>query len=128
MPRERHARGLRPIGVYGITIGATIIAGAIDIVVGGAGLGLVTGIVLLLATVFCALRVRRADASVAVIAPPIAFLLAALTTGQIGQSSTGGFLGRIVNTFFMLADNWVWIIGSTVVALVIVLVRGRLSR
>ena len=65
------------------------------------------------------------DAAVAVIAPPIAFLVATITVGQIGMSATGGFLGRVVGTFFMLADNWVWIIGSTIVALAIVLVRGR---
>jgi hypothetical protein len=51
--------------------------------------------------------------------------VATITVGQVGMSSTGGFLGRVVGTFFMLADNWVWIIGSTVAALAIVLVRGR---
>lgn len=125
MPREPRQPGVTPLGVYAVTIGATAAAGAIDIFVGGSGLGLTTGVVLLIASIFCALRVRVADASVAVIAPPIAFLIATLTVGQIGMSDTGGFLGRIVGTFFMLADNWVWIIGSTVAALAIVLVRGR---
>lgn len=125
MPRERTESGVNTLGVYAVLIGATLIAGAIDIFVGGAGLGIVTGVVFLIASIFCALRVRRSDAAVAVIAPPIAFFIAAITVGQVGQSSTGGMLGRFVNTFFMLAGNWMWIIGATVVALVIVLVRGR---
>ena len=125
MPREPRQTGVTPLGVYAITVGGTVIAGALDIFIGGAGLGLTTGIVLLVASLFCALRVRIDDAAVAVIAPPIAFLIATITVGQVGMSDTGGFLGRIVGTFFMLADNWAWIIGSTVAALAIVLVRGR---
>lgn len=125
MPREPRQSGVTPLGVYAVTIGATVVAGALDILIGGPGLGLTTGVVLLIASIFSALRVRVSDAAVAVIAPPIAFLVATITVGQVGMSSTGGFLGRVVGTFFMLADNWVWIIGSTVAALAIVLVRGR---
>lgn len=125
MPREPRQSGVTPLGVYAVTIGATVVAGALDILIGGPGLGLTTGVVLLIASIFSALRVRVSDAAVAVIAPPIAFLVATITVGQVGMSSTGGFVGRVVGTFFMLADNWVWIIGSTVAALAIVLVRGR---
>lgn len=125
MPRERGQSGVKAIGVYAVTIGATLVAGVLDIFIGGAGLGLVTGVVFLIASLFCALRVRISDAAVAVIAPPIAFFIAAITVGQVGQSSTGGLLGRFVNTFFMLADNWIWIVGATVIALAIVLVRVR---
>lgn len=125
MPRSRRQSGLTPLGAYAITIGATVAAGVLDILIGGAGLGVTTGVVLLIASVFTALRVRIADAAVAVIAPPIAFFVAAITVGQIGQSSTGGFIGRVVNTFFMLAGNWLWIIGATLIALVIVFVRSR---
>ena len=128
MPRRPREPGVTPLGVYAVTIGATVVAGAVDILIGGPGLGVTTGIVLLIASVFCALRVRVGDAAVAVIAPPIAFLIATITVGQVGMSASGGFIGRIVGTFFMLADNWVWIIGSTVVALAIVLVRGRRAR
>jgi hypothetical protein len=34
-------------------------------------------------------------------------------------------LNRVVVTFFTLADNWFWVIGATLAALVIVLVRRR---
>ena len=125
MPRESRPSGVTPLGVYAVTIGATVAAGAVDILIGGPGLGITTGVVLLIASIFCALRVRVTDLAVAVIAPPIAFLVATITVGQVGMSETGGLLGRVVASFFMLADNWIWIIGATVIALAITLLRGR---
>ncbi len=119
-------RGLRPIGVYAIVIGSTLLFGCIDIFVAGAGLGLVTGLALLISSGYAALTVRAGDLAVAVIAPPIAFFLAAITVGQIGVTSTGGALiGRAVAVFFTLADNWAWVIGSTLIALIIVIVRAQ---
>lgn len=119
-------RGLRPIGVYAIVIGSTLLFACIDIFVGGAGLGLVTGLALLISSGYAALTVRAGDLAVAVIAPPIAFFLAAITVGQIGVTITGGALiGRAVAVFFTLADNWAWVIGSTLIALIIVIVRAQ---
>jgi hypothetical protein len=34
-------------------------------------------------------------------------------------------INRAVVTFFTLADNWMWVIGATLAALVIVVVRRR---
>lgn len=122
----KHDRGLRPVGVYVVVIGATLLASLIDIFIGGAGLGLTTGLVLLIASVYAALAVRTGDLAVAVIAPPIAFFIAAITFGQIGVTVTGGVLiGRAVAVFFTLADNWLWVIGSTLIALIIVIVRAQ---
>ena len=119
-------RGLRPIGVYAIVIGSTLLFGCIDIFVAGAGLGLVTGLGLLISSAFAALTVRTGDLAVAVIAPPIAFFIAAITIGQIGVTITGGALiGRGVTVFFTLADNWLWVIVSTLIALAIVIVRAQ---
>ena len=107
-------------------IGVTLAAGLADVVVAGPGLGWPTGAALVVAGTFCAFRVRRSDAAVAVTAPAIAFLLACVTVGQIGVISTGGvILGRGVTVFFALADNWMWIVGTTLIALVIVLLRAR---
>ena len=120
------ARGLRPVGVYAVVIGATLLFSVIDIFVGGAGLGLVTGLGLLISSAFAALTVRTGDLAVAVIAPPIAFFIAAITIGQIGVTITGGALiGRGVTVFFTLADNWLWVIVSTLLALAIVIVRAQ---
>jgi hypothetical protein len=119
-------RGLRPVGVYAVVIGATLLFGLVDVLVGGAGLGLVTGLGLLISSAFAALTVRTGDLAVAVIAPPIAFFIAAITIGQIGVTITGGALiGRGVTVFFTLADNWLWVIVSTLLALTIVIVRAQ---
>ncbi len=122
------ARGLNTLGVVVVIGAVTALLGAIDIFVGGPGLGPVTGIGFVLASAFAATRVRLDDASIAVIVPPLVFWAAAVTLGQIGQVSTAGLLSRGVIVFFMLASNWVWIIGGTAAALAIVLVRGRQSR
>ena len=62
----------------------------------------------------------------AIIVPPVAFLVAALTAGQLFiGSAEGSLLNRAVVAFFTLADNWFWILGATAAALVIVLVRRR---
>ncbi len=124
--RQRQESGLAPSAVYIIVIGVTFIAGLIDSKVGGAGLGWITGIALLVSSVYCAVRVRASELSVSVIAPPIAFGIAAVTVGQIGQSRAGGFmLAWVNNSFFTLADNWFWVIGTTLVCLAISVVRSR---
>ena len=59
-------------------------------------------------------------------APPLAFLVATLTAGQLTLGATGKWLEREGFMIFKsLAVNAPWILASTVVALVIVLVRRR---
>ena len=124
--RRRQEPGLAPSAVYILVIGITVIAGLIDSKVSGAGLGWITGIALLLSSVYCAVRVRVSEVSVSVIAPPLAFGIAAVTVGQIGQSRAGGaVLAWVNNSFFTLADNWFWVIGTTLTCLAIAVVRSR---
>ncbi len=123
---RRNEPGLNPTGVYVLVIGATVIAGFLDSFISGTGLGWLTGIVFLASSIYCAVKVRVSDASVAVIAPPIAYGIAALTVGQLGQSRAGGaVISAFVNGFTTLADNWFWILGTTLAALAIVVVRSR---
>ncbi|MFZ4486911.1 MAG: DUF6542 domain-containing protein [Candidatus Nanopelagicales bacterium] len=117
--------GLRPTGVYTIVIGATVIAGLASALLMGSGTGLVTGLVLLIASGVTAARVRLPDAAVAVIAPPIAYFVACLTVGQIGLNGTAGLSGRVIDVFFMLASGWYWVLGPAAVALGIVIWRRR---
>ncbi len=129
--RRRGARmgssaGLRAGGVYLIVIGVTVIIGFANAILGGGALGWPTGVALLVVSVYAALTVRREDDYSAFLTPPIAFALAALTAGQLFLGSNeSGLLNRLVVAFFSLADNWAWIIGSTLIALIIVLVRRR---
>lgn len=126
--RHAHAApGVRPGGVWVVVVGVTVLMGFADaLVVGRTQLGWLTGVSLLAASIYGALVVRRADAIVAVIAPPLAFFLATITAGQLTLPPTGDFVVReafmIITT---LGANAIWVFGSTITALVIVLVRRR---
>ena len=117
--------GLRPNAAYAIVIGATFVAGLAGALLLGSGTGLLTGLVLLVASALVAVRVRMPDAAVAVIAPPLAFFIACVTVGQIGLSGSAGVTGRLLDVFFMLASGWYWVLGPAAVALGIVIYRRR---
>jgi hypothetical protein len=128
--RAAHATpGVRAAGVWLVVIGVTVVMGFADaLAVGRTQLGWLTGISLLAASIYGAMVVRREDEIVAVIAPPLAFFLATITAGQLTLPPTGDLLVReafmIITT---LGANALWIFGSTLVALAIVLVRRRRS-
>ncbi|MHB1067793.1 MAG: DUF6542 domain-containing protein, partial [Candidatus Nanopelagicales bacterium] len=118
--------GISAGAVYLIVIVVTVALAFVNAWLGSGELGWPTGVALLASSAYCALRVRRDDDVVALITPPIAFLLAALTAGQAFRgASGGGLLNRTQLVFFTLAYNWYWVIGTTVVVLVIVVVRRR---
>jgi hypothetical protein len=121
------APGLRPGAVYVIDIVVTVIAALIDVYLLGDGIGWLTGVGLLIATAFTAWVVRRSEWVTAAIAPPLAFLVAALTAGQLNLATSGGsFVDRIAQVFFTLGNNWLWILGSVALATGISAVRHRL--
>lgn len=112
--------------VYLVILGVTLLVGFADALLTDGEIGWPTGMALLLSSVYAALTVRTEDDTLAFILPPVAFLLTAMTAGQLFLGSAEGtLLNRAVVVFFILADNWYWVIGSTVAALVIVLVRRR---
>lgn len=120
------ARGITAGAVYLIVIGVTLLVAFANVLIAGGSIGWLTGLALMISSVYAALTVRREDDTVAIIVPPVAFLVAALTAGQLFiGSAEGSLLNRAVVAFFTLADNWIWILGSTAAALVIVLVRRR---
>lgn len=117
---------LRAGAVYLLVIGVTLLVAFANALLANGDIGWPTGVALVAVTAYCAWNVRREDDSVAIITPPIAFFLAALTAGQFFLgASAGGLLNRAVVAFFTLADNWYWIIGATLVAVVLVVVRRR---
>ncbi len=123
---EPSSPGISAGAVYLIVIGVTVIVGMINAWLGDGELGFPTGLALLVSSVYCALRVRREDDVVAIIIPPIAFFLAAITAGQLFRGATGGgLLNRAQLVFFTMSYNWYWVIGTTVIVVVIVLVRRR---
>lgn len=121
--------GMKPVLVYVIPLAATVVVGLANALLLGPGIGWPTGVALVISSLVGALRVRMVDASVAVIAPPLAFLAAALTAGQIGMSTAGGpIIGLASNLFFALSTNAIWILAATLLSLAVVLVRSRRER
>ncbi len=118
--------GLTYSGVVVIVVGVTVLVAIAEALLRNE-IGVLTGVALLASSVYCALVVRRADIWAAVVIPPLAFLIALLTAGQLTiRGKTGGLLVREGALLFVsLATNAPWILGTTLVCLVIVLVRRR---
>lgn len=108
-----------------LIIGVTVAAALLDAVLRH-GIGAITGVALVLSSAAAALTLRRSDIWAAVVMPPLAFLAALLTAGQLTVSSSGSLLSRqALNVVTGLSLNAPWLIAATVIALVIVLVRRR---
>lgn len=122
-------RGLQAWAVWLVVIGVTVVVAWAEALALGRGIDWITGAALVIASVYAAIAVRRDDALIAVIAPPIAFFLATITAGQVRLPDVGSFLVResfmVVTT---LGNNAAWIFGATIAALIIVLVRRWLGR
>ncbi len=123
-PTQRSA-GLTYSGVVVVDMAATVLAAFLEAILRH-DIGWITGVALLVSSVYSALVVRRADIWAAVVVPPLAFLVAALTAGQLTLGKSGGFVIRQgVGLFQTLALNAPWVLGTTVICLAIVLVRRR---
>ena len=113
--------------VYSITIAVTMIFALGNVFLFNSQPGALTGIGLLGATVFVSFAVKTPDDIHAIYAPAIAFFIVSITVGQINFSGSG-LINRGIEVFFVLGQNWIWIIGSTVIALTIVALRRRSLR
>jgi len=126
MRGERKAPGLRPGAVYVVDIVVTMLFAFIDVLIRSDGLGWITGLGMVIAAVYTALVVRQSEWVVTLIAPPLAFLAAALTAGQLNLGPSGdSILNRIAHVFFTLGGNWFWIVLAVGAAFAISLVRQR---
>ncbi|MEI6372855.1 MAG: DUF6542 domain-containing protein [Actinomycetes bacterium] len=106
-----------------IIIGVTVVAAFIDAFLRH-GLGTITGLALIGSSAFVAMRLKRADIWAAVIMPPLAFLAAIATAGQLSVASTGSLISRqALNIVTGLSLNAPWILAATLIALLIVLIR-----
>lgn len=126
-PVRAGGRGLTYSGVAVVVIAVTVLVAFADALINDK-LGSITGVGLAVSSIYAAVTVRRADIWAAVVMPPLAFLVAALTAGQLTLDSSGSLLLREAYMLFRsLAVNAPWIIGTTLVCLVIVLVRRARS-
>ena len=89
-------------------------------------IGIVADLGLAIATVFVALRVRSADFLATFWAPAIAWFISVITVGQFAKNSGGSW--KVQQAFLLvygLGSHFLWILGTTVVAVVIHYFRGR---
>lgn len=115
---------LTALGVYALVLLVPTIVALLQAFIFGSAPNAITGIVMIIVAGVAALLVRSADDFTAIIAPPIGFLLITLTAGQINLNASS-ITGRLVDVFFTLGNNWMWIVGSTGIALLIVALRRR---
>jgi len=117
------AAGLTFSGVVVVLTSATVLVGFADALLHGK-VGILTGVALAISSLYAALLVRRVDIWAAVIVPPLAFLAATVTAGQLTLDKAGSLFVREGYTVVLaLALNAPWIIGTTLICLVIVLIR-----
>lgn len=132
--RSDNSMGMSVGQVWLVITGFTFIVGLIDGFFhrGGAeasALTWITGLALVVSTIVAAIRVRPSARWYPVLVPPLAFLIVALTAGQFGLSTTGSLIIREgLMVFTTLGRNALWIILAVIIALVIVLLKPRLSR
>lgn len=115
---------LTALGVYALVLLVPTIVALLQAFIFGSAPNSLTGIVMIIVAAAAALLVRGADDFTAIIAPPIGFLLITLTAAQINLNAAS-LTGRLVDVFFTLGHNWMWIVGSTGIALLIVALRRR---
>lgn len=127
-------RGMSAAQVWLVITGFTFIVGLIDGFVHRGGseasaLTWISGLALVISTIVAAIRVRPSARWYPVIVPPLAFLITTLTAGQFGLSTTGSLLIREgLMVFTTLGRNALWIIAAVILALVIVLVKPRVTK
>lgn len=93
-------------------------------------IGIWTGIALVISSLIAALSFRPEDRSLAVITPPLAFLFAVLTAGQLLVNTSGSdfLIKEALLVFSTLSLAAPWVIGATAAAAVVVLIRKLLHR
>lgn len=128
-PVATDARGLTYLGVVVVVGAPTLLVGLAQAIISNR-IGWLTGLVLLVTSIYAALSVRTSDRSAAIVVPPLAFLVTTLLAGQLTLAEGGSFLVREGFMIFRtLAENAPWVLGATAVCAAIVLLRKlRASR
>lgn len=105
-------------------LGVTTIIGAADVFVTGQ-LGWLTGIALVLSSIYAAATVRPHDGYWVVVTPALAFLSTTLTIGQLTVTGGSFWVRQGLLIPFTLGRAAVWIISATALAALIVGIRRR---
>lgn len=88
-PRLADERGLTALGAVATALGLGLLGGTVDVLT-GPGLRAVFAVTFVLGCVLAALRVHREDLFVAVVMPPLVYVVLALLAGSVEASDAGG--------------------------------------
>ena len=124
--RAQRTGSLTAVGAYVVVTAVTVVLALGSALIFGQAMGILTGVGLIATSVFSALAIRRNDDINAVFAPPIAYFITIVTAGQIGIN-VQSFSGRLVEIFFLMGTNWIWLGAAVLAALIIVALRRRTS-
>ena len=120
---------LNTLWLWVIIVGVTLIMAVADVLVRKQGIGWITGVGVLAATIYCAAASRRDVMWWSLIAAPIAVAIAAATVGQVTVTRTGSFLiSQGINLLESLGRVAPFTLAAIIVALVIALVRWTRAR
>ncbi|CAB4911620.1 unannotated protein [freshwater metagenome] len=121
--------GLSTRWVWVIIVGVTVLMAIADILIRKQGIGWVTGVGLLAATVYCAMASQRASMWWSAIAPPLAIAFTILTVGQATLTRSNSLvISETLNLLDSLGRAAPFILASVIAALVTCFVRRSRAR
>lgn len=117
--------GLKYVEVIGLTTIIVALAMAFNIAFNHR-IGIVADIGLVLATVAVSLKVRAKDFVATFWSPAIAWFISVVTVGQFATNNGGSWkVQQVFLLVYGLGSHFLWILGSTLLAVVIHYLRGR---
>ncbi|MCX6421215.1 MAG: hypothetical protein NT180_02435 [Actinobacteria bacterium] len=121
--------GLSSRWIWIIIVGATVLMAIADILIRKQGIGWVTGVGLLAATIYCAIASQRACMWWSAIVPPLAVALAIITVGQATLTRSNSLLiSEALNLLDSLGRTAPFIVASVITAIIICFVRRNRAR
>ena len=123
--RPTSGEGLKYVAVIGLCTIIVGIAMACNIAFNHS-IGIVADLGLVLSIVAVSFKVRSADFSATFWAPAISWLIAVITVGQFATNNGGSWkVQQVFLLVYGLGSHFLWILGTTVLAVVIHYFRGR---
>ena len=117
--------GLTPAAAVVLVVVVTFVAGLLSAATGH-GFGFGFNVIYLAVVLYVSLRIYTSDRFTAVVAPPLAYAFTLLIAGRFDTTDDGHTIKLLVeNMFLNLSLNAPWLVGTTLAAIVIAIVRGR---
>jgi len=122
-PKPRRTSGWTYPGVFVLTTGIFMLVMLTDVLM-NRKVSQISDIGILVVTIIASLKVRINDRSSAIWAPPIVWLVALESVGQLADKSGNTLVRKqILHVAYGLANHAFWIIGSVLLAIVITWMR-----